>query len=256
MTTAYATPDDVRRALQEPEHPGLTGSLEETNVVPPLASISEYVATEGRTHFFDSAGDGSTLVPTEPRTATDVVVDVPSSPHPQRGQRHHGRSDARYPVTRHGQYARVTLPHAHVRSLSSLYVRQRGHSRRCDGTSDWVADDRRTEGRGQDYYVLQPDDKPRGRSYLYIHAPTLGPRYDYEGVLTLNYNYGADAAAGDRWEDVRRAVAQLAVAQLAVDDDVRAAIPDSGQLIGVDTRRQAAVDDATRVLEPYLTPPR
>lgn len=255
MTTAYATPDDVRRALQEPEHPGLTGSLEENNVVPPLASISEYVATEGRTHFFDSAGDDGSLVPTEPRTATDVVVDVPSSPHPQRGQRHHGRSDARYPVTRHGQYARITLPHAHVRSLLALYVRQRGRGRRSDGTSNWIADDRRTEGRGQDYYVLQPDDKPRGRSYLYIHAPTLGPRYDYEGVLTLNYEYGADAAAGDRWDDVRRAVAQLAVAQLAVDDDVRTAIPDSGQLIGVDTRRQASIDDATRTLEPYLTAP-
>jgi hypothetical protein len=248
MPDGYCEPDDVRQALQERN---LDGALNDSDfVAPTIESVSGWLRRSSRRHWYDSGGDASDTVPTSPRSASEVRLDVPSSPHAQDRQIRHGESGVRYPVTTDGPYARIRLPHGYVDSLTSLLVRDR------DGdVTDWTSAAEITQGRGEDYYLARDGTSEYGLSYLYIRAASIGARVDYGGLLTLTYDYGRDAATED-WSDVRRGVAAAVGAQLTISDDVRTAIPDDGQLVGLDSRRQRLVDDSQQYLEPYLDAPR
>lgn len=249
MPDAYAETEDVRQVLQEAS---LSGPLANNNTEAALERVSDWLRRQSRGHWYDSGGS-TTLVPSSSRTASAVTLDVPSSPHRQRGQLFtHDRDirDQRYPVTRRGSYVRLTLPHRHVTALETLEVRDI-----AGDVEDWVSASDKQSGRGEDYYLEQNDRHPYGRTHLFLRAASIGPRIDFDGLVTLSYVYGLDAAT-EEWQDVRGGVASAAAAELVIEDDVLTAIPDDGQLVGVDTKRQRLVDDARSYLEPYLTPPR
>jgi len=245
MPDGYCEADDVRKALQDRSLDGPTGA---EFVEPAISKVSAWLQRQGNRHWYDSTGAESDTVPTTAATASHVRLSVPSSPHSQRDQLFQD-TDARYPVTTAGPYARIPLPHAHVESVNTLEVRDR-----AGDVEDWTTASEKVEGRGEDYYVARRGQDSYGRTYLYIRARSIGPRYDFGDLLTLSYDYGLDATE-EEWQDVRRGVAQAAAAELVIEDNVLAAIPDNGQLVGVDTQRQQLVDDGRDALEPYLTPP-
>lgn len=248
MPDGYCEPDDVRRALQETD---LSGSINTDMVETAIKPVSDWLRRQARAHWYDSGGADADLVPTSPRSVSTLRLDVPSSPHPQDRQLHTGRERGhRYPVTVNGPYAKIRLPYRHVESVDTLEVRDR------DGdVTDWTAVSDKTEGRGEDYYAQTDGRSEYGLSYLYVRAASIGPRVDFDGLLSVGLSYGLDAAT-DTWQDVRRGVALLVAAQLVTDDDVLAQIPENARLAGIDTQRSAAVNDALSgavgLLQPYL----
>lgn len=232
----------------------LSGSLQTSNVEPAIQSVSSWFARQTNGHWFDSSASQSDLVDTSAATASDVRLDVPSSPHRQDRQLFASTADrahVRYPVTRDGPYARIPLPHPYVQSIDVLNVRQRS-----GGVEDWVAASDVAQGRGEDYYTLRRGQNSYGKTYLYVRASSIGARTNYDGLLTVEYSHGLDEQT-ESWSDVRRGVANLAAAQLVTDDNVLESLPDQGQLIGVDTQRDQHVGDAIGEawshLSPYLT---
>jgi hypothetical protein len=175
-----------------------------------------------------------------------VRLDVPSSPHAQRDQIHRHERGVRYPVTTDGPYSRLSLPHAFVDSLDALNVRDRSGD-----VTDWTSDSEYQEGVGEDYYVREEDLEGRGDSALYIRAAAIGARRDYSGLVVADYQYGLDEQT-ESWRDVRRGVANLAAAELVVDDDVLTSLPDDGQLVGLDTQADRLLDRAMKYLRTYL----
>lgn len=246
---AFCEYSDVREALLERS---LSGALDETNtdtVETTIESVSDWFARQTNGHWYDSTASAESLIDTSPTTATNVRLDVPSSPHRQDRQLLVGDQGVRYPVTHNGPYARIPLPHPYVQSVTALQVRDRGGD-----VEDWVAAADKAEGRGEDYYVERKGQDSYGRTYLYIRASSIGPRVDFGGLLTLDYELGLDAAESS-WQDVRRGIALASAAELVVEDNVVTAIPDNGTLVGADTQRQQLVDDASKKLEPYLGVP-
>ena len=243
MPTGYCEPEDVLNALQDTS---LSGATNESIVSDAIHGVSSWLRKETGSHWYDSSGPVDDLTPTAARSASNVRLDVPSSPHAQRRQIMRAGSDVRYPVTTDGPYARIPLPHSFVESVDRLAVRDR-----AGGVDDWVASSDHPEGVGEDYYAQEEDAEGYGASYLYVRAASVGPRTDYSGVLTLEYSYGLDEQ-DESWEDVRRGVALLSAAQVIVDDNVLTMIPDNGSLIGVDTQAQRLYDRAMQYLDGYL----
>jgi len=245
---AYCAPEDVRQALQKED---LDHGYGPEIVATTIRAVSEWLANRTNGHWYDPTASPGDLVSDTARAAERVRLDVPASPHRQRGQRSHGTrlgsGDARYPVTTRGPYARLPLPHPYVQSLTALRVRDRSGD-----PVDWTAASDKTEGRGEDYYVERPGQQSYGRTYLFVRAAAIGPRYDYDGILSLNYEYGLSADA-ESWDDVRRGVASLTAAEVVDDDSVLAQIPENTRLVGVDTEYDNLVSMADRLLGPYLT---
>jgi len=241
----YCQPEAVRTALQETD---LSGPTNTDIVTDAIVGVSTWLRKQSGRHWYDSNAGDSDLIPNSPETATTVRLTVPNSPHAQRDQvfYHADTGDVRYPVTTDGPYARISLPHAYVDSLDALTVRDR-----AGGVTDWTTDAEYQEGRGEDYYVQEEDKEGYGASYLYIRAASIGARRDFDGVVTADYTYGLDDAE-ESWDDVRRGVALMSAAQVVVDDDVLTAIPDNGQLVGVDTQAQRLLDRGEQYLGPYL----
>lgn len=239
----YCEPDDVQRVLQEASFDGALGQ-EPLIVEQAITSQSEATREFTDRHWYDPDAGANSILATEPLSATDMRLDVPSSPHPQDRQLFvHERE--RYPVTTDGPYARVRLPHCAVSSLTALRVRD--HS---GDVTDWVSDAEHEEGRGEDYYVATPTDGGKaGRSYLYIRAASLPVVTNYRGLLTIGYEYGRAAIP----DSVRRATAFLAAHELVIDDDEATAIPDNGQLVNVQTKADQFKDRALTLLDPYLS---
>lgn len=242
MPTGFCEPDDVREALQKQD---LSGSYNQTIVEATIAPVSDWFARQTNGHWYDSGGASADLVDTTVASATNVRLDVPSSPHSQRDQLFHADA-TRYPVTHDGPYARIPLPHPYVQDVTALEVRDP-----AGDVEDWVAGDQ-TEGRGEDYYVQRPGQQSYGRTYLYIDARSIGARHDYDGLLTLDYDYGLDAQDTE-WSDVRRGIANLVAAEVADSDGVLAQIPENARLVGVETEHDHLVTMADRLLGPYLT---
>jgi len=240
--TGYCTPDDVRTALQETS---LSGPTNSGIITDDIVGVSSWLRKQSGRHWYDADATTDPLS-TGPESASNIRLDIPNSPHAQRGQIHHGRDDLRYPVTTDGPYARIRLPHGFVETLTSLEVRDLSGD-----VTDWTSDPEYDEGVGQDYYVREEQKENHGASYLYIRAAAIGARYDYSGLVTAAYDYGL-ADSEESWDDVRRGVALLTAAQVVVDDDVLTAIPDNGQLVGVDTQAQRLADRGMQYLEPYL----
>lgn len=253
---AYCEVEDVKEALQEADSniDGTDGPLQTDYVEAAIFGASRWLRTTASAHWYDSNAAASDLISTSAATTAGRTLSVPSAAHPPRGQlRHTDKTGGptRYPTTHAGPYCKVTLPVNQVESIDTLNVRDRGGDE-----TDWVADSDFTEGRGDDYY-LDTDGGARGRSYLYIHAGTLGSRVHYDDVLRVDLSYGRDWDSNP-WDDVRRGVAALAAAQLITDDDVLTQLPDQGALIGLDTQAQRLVNIAMSepgYLQPYMAAP-
>jgi hypothetical protein len=247
MPDGYCEVEDVRTAAQEAR---LSGALDTPYIEPAIRGVSTWLRKASGRHWYDSTGSPSDLISATTETATTVRLDISSTPHAQRDQGHRHERGVRYPVTTHGPYAQLPLPHAFVEQLNALEVRDRSGD-----VTDWTTDPEYQSGRGEDYYVQEEDREGYGRSYLYIRAASIGARRDYNGLVTADYSYGLDAAT-EGWRDVRRGVANLAAAQVVVDDNVLTSIPDDGQLAGVDTQYDqhvaAAIGEAWSHLSPYL----
>lgn len=244
MATAFCEEADVASAMQEDSN--FPGSPSSSEVKDAIHSASDWFARSTNGHWFDSGG-GTTLVDTSAASASDVVLDVPASPHRQGRQIVSSVISVRYPVTRAGNYARVLLPHPYVTSLTKMEVRDND-----GGVTDWVADSSFTSGRGEDYYLQSRGQDSYGRTFLYLDAGAIGAREDFTGLLTLAYDYGLDYQTTP-WDDVKRGIAQLAAADVAIDDDVRSAIPDNGQLIPLDTLSDRYETAAMRNLNQYIS---
>jgi hypothetical protein len=242
MPDGYCTAADVRTALQEVN---LSGPIDTEFVDPEIIAASSWFRKTSGRHFYDSTATTDPL-PTSTRSIQTVRLSIPSSPHAQRDQIHTHDRGVRYPVTTDGPYSRLPLPHAFVDSLDALNVRDRSGD-----TTDWVADSEYDEGVGEDYYVQEEDLEGRGDSALYIRAASIGARRDYSGLVVADYQYGLDEQT-ESWRDVRRGVANLAAADLVVDDDILTSLPDNGQLVGVDTQADRLLDRAMKYLRTYL----
>lgn len=242
MPTGYCERDDVRRVLREASFNGDLGQDGQI-VDDAIAGQTEWLRKRTRRHWFDTSG-GTTLVPTSTRSVTNITLDVPSSPHRQDRQLLRSDQGVRYPVTHAGRYVKVRLPHYDVSSLTTLDVRQ------TDGdVEDWVAAGDKTQGRGDDYYLLTDGDT--GASHLYLNASSIGARIDFGDLLTLDYDYGVDGVP----ETVRRATALRAAAELVLDDDAAVGIPDNGQLVAAESKADKFRKQADRLLQPYLETP-
>jgi hypothetical protein len=241
----YAEVSDVGSVLQD-DFAGANPTDAEVEAA--IAGLTQWARRKTRHHFYDSGGTNSDLIPTGPRTVDTIQLDVPNSPHAQDRQIRREESDIRYPVTRAGQYARVRLPHYGVETLAKLEVRHRDGS-----VTDWVATSDKQSGRGEDYYLQTEGDEFK-RSYLYLHAGSIGPRVDYEDLLTLSYSYGLDQQS-QSWDSVRRGVATLAAADIVLDDDIQGAIPDDGQLVPVNTKADKLLNRGMKLLGSYIAAP-
>jgi hypothetical protein len=239
--TAYATPDDVQTVLQESDAKFGSNELSTGNVTAALEAASSWFRNRSKAHFYDST-DTSGDLDTSTATATNIQYSVPSSPHRQSGQLHKVSDQGvsqRYPNTHTGRYCRVNLGFRFVDSIDKLEVRNLGGE-----VTDWVAEPEFSEGRGEDYYTVVRGPEARGRSYLYIHAPSLGAQLSFEDILSVDLSFGADYSSVGNVTEVRRGIAALAGAQLVADDDVLAGLPDGASVMGVDTEVQQLVNQA------------
>lgn len=253
MPTAFAEREDVRHALQKSTRKFGSDQLSDDIVDAAIQSVSTWFQGQTDAYFYDSGGDASDLVDTSPATATGIIESVGSSPHRQGRQvfvTRRGTGQPRYPNTKDGVFCRVQLPALYVDSIDRLAVRDRG-----GGVTDWVAASDKAEGRDEDYYVTVDGSDSYGRSYLYVRASSIGARESFEDLLTIDLTYGLDQQDRD-WQDVRRGIAALAAAQVVVDDDVIAQLPDSGSLIGAATQqeqlRELGVASDVANLDPYM----
>lgn len=241
VDVGYCTLEDVREVLQELD---LTGPVGPGFVEGAILGESEWIQEDTNRHWFDASGiedDDDNLVATEPLIHEFDEQDIPSSPHSDNVQTFRGgktRGTARYPVRHAGPYTRVPLTRRDVRELTKLLVRNQDGS-----VTDWINDDRREEGRGEDYYVQVNDST--GQSYLYLHTGSLPRLSDYGSAVTVSYEYGVDEVP----KTLRTATACLAAAHLLRDDEGAVGIPDSGQLIPVETKADKAYDRGLRLLE-------
>lgn len=241
--------DDVRLALQKRSLDSNAGDgpLDPDIVDAAIEGASTWFANATNGHWYDSGDALSAPASSATATASDVQLDVPSSPHAQDRRHISDKRGTHYPVTVNGPYAEMRLPHYHVTSLSKLEVRDIG-----GGTTDWVAESSKTEGKGDDYYITSRGQSSYGRSYLYLYARGVGARTNFDRLLTLKYDYGLDWASTE-WQDVRRGIAALASAQVIDKDDVLTQLPDNGQIVGVQTQYDNLLATSKRYLDPYLS---
>jgi hypothetical protein len=253
MPPAFCEREDVRLVLQE-----TTRKFDESDqlsadiVEAAIQAASTWYANQTDAYFYDSSG-GGTLVDDAPATASGIIESVGSSPHRQGSQifaTQRGASQPTYPNTRDGTFVRVQLPALFVESVDRLLVRDRD-----GGATDWIAASDKLEGRDEDYYLQVDGTDAFGRSYLYLRAASIGARRSFTDLLTIDITYGLDET--DRsWQDVRRGIAALAAAQVIVDDNVIAQLPDSGSLINATTQhdqlRDLGVASDVANLSPYM----
>jgi hypothetical protein len=255
MPPAFCTEDDVRDALEEHSS---AGPLGDEYIAPTIEAVSRWFLSESGAFFYDTGNNitdtSNVTIPSSARSASTNALDVPSSPHRQEGQLFastHDRGHVRYPVTHAGRYAKIRLPHRFTETVTKLDVRDyRG------GVTDWVAASDKSEGRDADYYVTTQGVTSHGVSHLYINADSLGARENFTDLIDIEYDYGLDYNS-EAWDDVRWGIATLAAADLVHEDNVLAQIPDNGQLVGVDTQRDAllsgALGEAWSLLSPWLS---
>jgi len=253
MPPAFCEREDVRQVLQQTTRKFDESDQLSTDIVQAaIESVSRWFANQTDAYFYDSSG-GGTLVDDAPASTEGIIQSVASSPHRQGTQvfvSDRGAAQPKYPNTRDGTFVRVQLPALFVESIDRLEVRDRN-----GGVTDWISDPDKLEGRDEDYYLQVDGSDNYGRSYLYLRAASIGRRKSYTDLLTIDVTYGLDAADRD-WADVRRGVAALAGAQVIVDDNVIAGLPDNGSLINVTTQheqlRELGIASDVANLSPYM----
>lgn len=248
MPSGYCTPEDVRHALQEAFRAFGDGELADEFVESAIAGETEWVQETTNRHWFNPSpptdpDDPESILPKEPLEHTQDELSIPSSPHSDNVQmfRQGPTSRSDYPVRFAGPYTRVTTARRDVSEITELLIRDQTGS-----VDDWVADDSKTAGRGEDYYIQSADNT--GHSRVYIHTGSLPALSDYGGAVVASYRYGRPSIP----DTVRRSVALRAGAQLVIDDEAEIGIPDSGQLVGVETKAKQMRDEAKRLLKIHL----
>lgn len=242
MADGYCERQDVLDVLEEAS---LSGAYSQRPAIVDTAitGLTEYLRDETGRHWYDSSGTEEDLIPTAAVSATEMRHDVPSSPHRQDRQLFAHHQGARYPVSTNGPYVRIPLDHHGVTSVTALRVRDSSGE-----FNDWVADSDIVQGRGEDYYLSTPTDAGSGgRTRLYLHEGTLPCVVDYDGMLLLDYDYGRDGIP----DTVNRMTALLAASQLVTADEFVTAIPDSGQLVNVETKAQRWERQGEMLLDNY-----
>lgn len=232
MPAAFCERADVRQVMQKSSAKFGDKQLADEFVDAAIHGVSQWFRNATGSYFYDSGG-GNDLIDASAATATNVRRSVPSSPYRQeRMLFKESRSDLEYPDPQDGVYCRIRLPHHYVDSIDTLNVMD------LDGdVTDWVADSDFTEGRGEDYYAQVDGVDGFGRSYLYLRADSIAPRYSYDDILDVDVSYGLDYQDTE-WDDVMRGVAALAAAQIVVEDDVIAQLPENANLPGFETQVQ------------------
>ena len=240
---AYCTLEDVREVLQKAEISFGDAELADEFVEAAIFGESEWIQEDTNRHWYDADAeidDPDDILADGPLTHEHDEKDVPSSPHSDHVQmfgRGRGRQ-ARYPTRFAGPYTRVALTRRDVSEITELLVRQQDGS-----VDDWLANGRRSEGRGEDYYV-QIDDA-LGMSRLYLNSKSLPRLSDFGAAVVATYDYGIPQIP----KTVRTATACFAGAHLLRDDESAVAIPDSGQLMSLETKADKLYDRGMRLLE-------
>ncbi|MFD1512459.1 hypothetical protein [Halomarina rubra] len=233
----YCTPEDVRKVLQENL---LSGEINPDIVRASILGQTEWVQERTHRHWFE-ASEASTeeVLAASPRTHFEDVLSIPSSAHAQHSQLPH-RRERRYPRQMSGSYTRVRLTRRDVVDVTELLIGSSGGA-----FVDWTS--KRTEGRGEDYYLQV--DASTGATDLYLDTRSLAPLRNYDDAVIATYDYGIDGVP----HTVRRGVALRSAAQLVLDDDAEVGIPDSGQLVSLESKAQAMERQADELLSIHLT---
>lgn len=242
---AYCERQDVLDVLEEASLSGAYSQRPEI-IDAAITGLTQDIRAWTNRHWYDPSAASDDLRSDSPVTATEMIHDIPSSPHTQDRQLFRSHDGVRYPVTHAGPYCRIVLDHADVVALSALRVRDSAGE-----YEDWATQATKTQGRGEDYHLQTPaDGGPSGRTRLYLRAGVLPTLTDYEEALVLDYEYGTDSVP----ESVRRMTAQYAAAELVTNDEFVAAVPDDGQLVNVETKTDRWTAAADKTLDNYRTP--
>lgn len=227
----YCEVDDVGDVLFE-DFDGAIPSIGEVQSA--IAGQTEATRRALERHYYDPTG---TFAFAGPETVVGESCDIPDTPHAPASVVYIDEQQ-RYPQTFRGRYTRVALARRDVDSVTGLYVRDR-----TGAETDWATT--RTQGRGEDYYV--DTDPHTGRTHVYLDVGALPALYDYSGAVRVDYEYGVEGIP----ETIRRATALLAAAELAINDEFRAAIPDDGQLTNPQTKADQFESRAQTLLNEY-----
>lgn len=233
--TGYCTHEDVRRALQETDIAFDDAELSGEYVTDAITAQTDWVDETIKRHWYDPDGleeDTEGLIPSEPRTREDeediktrsaFVVD----------------DDGPEPKPSHATYTRIRLARRDVGDIRSLYVLN------GDGEYvDWVEDNDIESGRFGDYYVQVNNE---GWSELYLDIDQLDDLDSYSRAVYVEYDYGHEGLP----KTLRRGIALRAGADLIRDDESAVGIPDSGQLVELDTKADAMESRAEEYLDTY-----
>jgi len=237
----YCTLEDVREVLQETEMSFGDAELSDEFVTAAILGESEWIQEDTNRHWYAPDGvdgDDGDIIATDPLTHDHDALDVPSSPHSDNVQSFRGgnRAQPRYPTRFAGPYTRVTLTRRDVSDITELLIRQQDGS-----VEDWA--ETMDEGRGEDYYVQAAGHS--GHTHLFVNTKALPRLSDYGQAVTVSYEYGIPEIT----KTVRTATACLAGAHLLRDDESAIGIPDSGQLVSLDTKADKLYDRGMRLLE-------
>ena len=245
MPTGYCTIDDVRWAMDKSDLTGSLGADNNEAVVRAIAAQTEWVNRTIKRHWYLPNGldeDDRGLIPAEPRTRDDEES-IPTG-----GA--HLVGDPVTPKTWQGSYTRVTLARREASAINKLLIRT------PDGYEDWVSSNEYSggpwpDGLGEDYF-LRTDS---GISQVYIDTENLldedgEPLIDgYANAVYVEFDYGE----AELPQNVRRAVAFRAAAELLLDDDSALGIPDNGQLVNPESKKQAMQSKAEELLNEVYT---
>ena len=243
MPTGYCTVDDVRRAKQEGELTGELVSKDNEIVVDAITAQTEWLEKSLSRHWYVSTRpdeDTHELLPTGPKSRNDEE-DIPTG----------GASivgEPTTPKTWQGSYTRIELDRRDAQAVSELLVRT------PDGYEDWVTEyegGEWSDALGDDYYVRVNNG---GVSQLYLDVENL---YDadeeeykldtFSNAVYVTFDYGHEGIP----DTVRKAVAMRACAKLLIDDEAALGIPDNGQLVNPESKKQAMESAAEELLEVY-----
>jgi hypothetical protein len=277
MPTGYCTVPDVRRALQETIANFESGAWGENNhqvVVDAITAQTEPLEKELKRHWYEPGGiteDDLDLIPTAVKTRDDEE-DIPTRAFLTTGSSErssyyppawvdydpdadadpdYAEMDGLTPKTVQGDYAAIPLPRRDADTISALHVRTE------DGTfEDWAGSNDYTEGSwppsGEDYYLRVNNG---GWSRVYIDTTNLLKEDEddeyvlesFANAVYIEYSYGHEGIP----RNVRRAVAFRAAAELLLDDEAALGIPDNGQLVNPESKKQAMENKADELLEVY-----
>lgn len=248
MVTGYCTVDDVRRALQETVSEFDSGAWgEDTNqvVVDAITAQTEWLEKTTKRHWYEPDGiqeDDHDLIPTGPKTRDDEY-DIPTGATIVSGE-------VPAPKTAQGDYAKIELARRDAESVSELLVRT-GDGSFEDWTSTYSGGTW-PEALGDDYYLRVNNG---GWSRLYIDTTNLlvedeDDEYvldSFANAVYLSFEYGHEGIP----QNVRRAVAFRAGAELLMDDQANLGIPENSQLVSTESKKQAMESKAEELLEVY-----